>query len=325
LVNPKATTTDYELALTVVNNWRSSHSYPLNTLQMSLRKRAWQYEGDATVAQRIKRLPSIRHKLDRFPGIALASMQDIGGCRAVFTSVAHVEALVSYYEHESRMKHALLKKNQYVEAPKTSGYRGVHLIYKYYSDKQRTWNGLRIELQIRSRLQHAWATAVETVGLFTRQALKSSQGEKDWLRFFALMSSVLAAEEGTPTVPGTPADKDDLLNELRAQAIKLDVIARLRAFNDALNVTEQVGQRVERRGKWLFLLTLSFDDPSQPQLSVRAYTDPLVATQAYEAVERATADDPAQDVVLVQSGDLTSLRRAYPNYFLDTNAFVESV
>jgi hypothetical protein len=67
-----------------------------------------------------------------------------------------------------------------------------------------TYNGLRIEMQLRSRLQHAWATAVETVGTFLRQALKSSQGEGAWLKFFALMGSALARREHTPLVPGTP-------------------------------------------------------------------------------------------------------------------------
>lgn len=54
---------DRELALAVINNWRSSHSFPLNTLQNNLRGVANHHDADPTVAQRIKRLPSIRHKL----------------------------------------------------------------------------------------------------------------------------------------------------------------------------------------------------------------------------------------------------------------------
>jgi len=183
---------DRELALLVINNWRSSHSFPLNTLQVNLRKMATACDADPTVAQRIKRLPSIRHKLERFPRMQLSRMQDIGGCRAVLSSVEAVDELVTYYTTQSRMKHKLSREDDYVLQPKPSGYRGVHLVYNYYSDRSATWNGLKIELQIRSRLQHAWATAVETVGTFTQQALKSSQGGSDWLRFFALMSSAIA-------------------------------------------------------------------------------------------------------------------------------------
>lgn len=76
--------TAYEEAIAVVNNWRSSHSYPLNTFQVNLRNVGRKFEKDVLIAQRIKRLSSIRHKLDRFPNMRLSQMQDLGGCRAIF-------------------------------------------------------------------------------------------------------------------------------------------------------------------------------------------------------------------------------------------------
>ena len=90
--------------------------------------------------------------------------------------------------------------DDYISAPKASGYRGVHLMYRYKSDKKKTiYNDLKIEMQIRSRYQHAWATAVETVGIFVGQALKTSMGDDRWLRFFALMGSAIAIREKTTT------------------------------------------------------------------------------------------------------------------------------
>ena len=38
LVDPSATRSDHARALLVVNNWRSSHSFPLNTITMTVRK-----------------------------------------------------------------------------------------------------------------------------------------------------------------------------------------------------------------------------------------------------------------------------------------------
>jgi len=194
-IDPASSQQDRELALAVITNWRSSHSFPLNTLQVGLRRRAAEHDPDPTVAQRIKRLPSIRHKLERFHGMQLSRVQDIGGCRAVLSSVESVDAVVGAHKR-SRMKHTLARETDYIRKPQDSGYRGVHLIYRYHSDKTTAHNGLKIEVQLRSRLQHAWATAVETVGTFTQQALKSRQGEEAWLRFFALMSSAIALREG---------------------------------------------------------------------------------------------------------------------------------
>lgn len=308
-----------ELALAVINNWRSSHGFPLNTLQVNLRQRSAAIDDDPTVAQRIKRLYSIRHKLERFPNMKLSRMQDLGGCRAVLSSVAAVDEIVEYYRTQSRIKHRLVRENQYIIAPKTSGYRGVHFVYRYFSDRSTTWNGLNIEVQIRSRLQHAWATAVETVGTFTQQALKSSWGEQDWLRFFALMGSAHALREGTLFVPGTPENVGSMVRELRELVKKLDVIERLTTYGAAVQIVEQ---EIEPKKGHTFLLELNI---SSRTLVARSYQNSLAATEAYNAIERAIEGEQGKDAVLVSVESVAALRRAYPNYFLDTRAFLDSV
>jgi hypothetical protein len=47
----------------VVNNWRSSHSYPINTFQITLRRKVKDVCGNAIIAQRLKRYSSIIKKL----------------------------------------------------------------------------------------------------------------------------------------------------------------------------------------------------------------------------------------------------------------------
>lgn len=319
-VDPNATVQERALALSVVNNWRSAHGYPLNTFQMSMRRVVRSYSGDPLVAQRIKRLPSIRHKLERFPTLNVSQMQDLGGCRAVMGSVDEVEQVVDYYLNKSRAKHALIRHDPYIDHPKPSGYRGVHLVYAYKSDRATTWNGLKVELQIRTRLQHSWATAVETVGTFTRQALKSSQGQDRWLRFFALMGTEHAIREDRPPIPDTPTDKIELRDELRQLATELDVINRLTAFGQTLRVLGETDPAAE-----MFLLELKTEDDRSVELTLRSYADTAVATEEYRALEEATQSDPGTDVVLVSVESLSALDKAYPNYFLDTTVFLQTV
>jgi hypothetical protein len=217
------------------------------------------------------------------------------------------------------VKHKLVRKDFYVWEPKPSGYRGVHLVYAFYSDKKDTYNDLKIELQLRSQLQHGWATAVETVGTFTRQALKSSLGEAEWLRFFALMSSALAMRENTPLVPGTPHKASALIDELRKYAKSLQVINRLGAFGAAL---QHVEEKFQAKRNHTFLLEL---DLEANVLRVSSYRNAAIAAQIYSAAERSTEGNPQKDVVLVSADSITSLRRAYPNYFLDTSEFLRSL
>lgn len=53
LVGNGAPPEEMDEALRVINNWRSSHAFPLNTLQIGLKERAQRVDADALIAQRI--------------------------------------------------------------------------------------------------------------------------------------------------------------------------------------------------------------------------------------------------------------------------------
>ena len=312
--------------LATINNWRSSHSFPLQSFKMTLLGRAKKVDRRAIVAQRLKRLSSISAKLQRFPDMKLSQMQDIGGCRAVVENTEGVRQLVSLYARarakNPKRRHEFLNDKDYIAHPKVDGYRGVHLIYRYRSTSRKhgVYTGLKIEIQLRSKLQHAWATAVETVSIFTGQALKSSGGEADWRRFFALMSSAMAFKEKQPLVPDTPTNRKELIAELRLLKDRLKVVNALRGWSWALkqlpakNVTYAVA----------FLIVL---DTVAYTLATTGYKKEELtkASQEYLAVEKATASKPGTQAVLVSLDSVHTLRSAYPNYFLDTNAFLTAL
>lgn len=310
--------TDWGIALSVVDNWRASHSFPLNTFGVGLRVRAKRISSEALVAQRIKRFASIDAKLRRFPGLRLSQMQDIGGCRAVMSTREDTAALVESYK-TSELKHHLAREDDYIASPKESGYRGVHLVYRYNSDRKTTYNGMQIEVQLRSRLQHAWATAVETVGTFLQQSLKASMGAEEWLRFFALMGSVMAFREKTAPVPDTPVALPALIADLKHYVKDLDVANTLSTYGAALNVP----QTPNFKGARYYLMELV---PGQRTLTIRGFQsrDLELATDAYSKVERALKD-PGSQAVLVSVDSIDSLRAAYPNYFLDTGLFLSAM
>ena len=198
--SPKALLEAYE----VLTNWRSSHGYPINTFQMTLRSRVANIDPGAIVAQRLKRTPSIVNKLRRFPKMKLSTMQDIGGLRCIVGTQNQLDVLRGKYidSRHASFEHELVTERNYVDSPKESGYRSIHLVYRYKNRRAPDFDGLLIEIQLRTQIQHLWATAVETVGTFLNQALKSSEGPDEWLSFFGLMGSALAhLEKGAP-VPG---------------------------------------------------------------------------------------------------------------------------
>ena len=310
---------DWSAVLPILNNWRSCHSYPLTILRINLGRAARRFDNSAFVAQRTKRLVSIALKLDREPRMKLTQMQDIGGCRAVVKSSQAVRRLHDFYRNESEMKHEFAKCDDYIAEPRSTGYRGIHLVYRFFSDKRagEPYNGLKIEMQLRSQYQHAWATAVETVGTFLGQALKSAAGPDEWLRFFALMSSVIALRERTPLVPNTPSKRTELIGELDHHAYILNVESRLIAFGNALQSYQQATELAH-----YYLLKL---DTSTNQLVITGFKreELDVAQAAYSEAEELAKGKPGRDAVLVSVDSLANLERAYPNYFADTRVFVE--
>lgn len=323
LLSP-AGTYDRDAELSIMNNWRSAHSYPLQIIKMTLSNRAKKIQADAIVAQRLKRLSSIEAKLARNLKMKLSQMQDIGGCRAVLDSVDGVNSLVQAYEtgwaKNPKGRCEFLRKKDYIASPKSDGYRSIHLVYKYGSPvkHRQVYNGLRIEIQLRSRFQHAWATAVETVSTFTSQALKSNVGSDSWKRFFALMGSAIAMREGCPSVPGTPTERKELVTELRKLSEELRVKILLTGWNVA--VTSLIYKPISPEAH-TYLLVL---DANKMDLKITAYrNDQLItATEEYLRTESETSDKPEIQAVLVSLESLEALRSAYPNYYADTGEFL---
>jgi hypothetical protein len=319
LINRKSSIELRTEAIEIMNNWRLSHYFPLNTLHIGLRRRARSVDPKSLTVQRIKRQTAIENKLRRYWNLPLSEIQDIGGCRAIVSSVRRARKVVSLCE-KSRHEHELLRQYNYIDEPKKSGYRSHHLVYCYNSKKSPAYNGLKIEMQIRSRLQHTWATAVEAVDAFTMQALKSSSGNKDWLTFFALMGSAMAIREGTPPVPNTPTNQKELKEALQEYATKLDIISVLAGYSTAVDYITGHGTSP---GQYRLIVL----DNEKKMLTISSYASENleIAFQEYSEKEKEIAGKKGMDAVLVSVDSIRSLRRAYPNYFLDTGAFLAAV
>src|SRR5579872_1772112 len=191
-------------AVALIWDWRTAHSYPLNALHMTLRTRALKVDTNALSAQRLKRLPSILRKLGRQSTMQMSQMQDIGGCRAIVANMNRLKLLRFIYESRP-LRHSLTRTRDYIEDPKEDGYRSIHMMYRFSGKASSLpWHNLRIEVQLRTKLQHSWATSVETVDAFVGEDLKFGKGTSDWRRFFQLMGTVHARMEKTPDVPDTP-------------------------------------------------------------------------------------------------------------------------
>lgn len=97
-----STTEQISQAMKTLSLWRQAHGPALNTFQAMLRGRCKSQgftDENSTVAQRMKRLPSIIGKLCR-KKTRLSKMQDIAGLRVILPTVPDVRA----FHRNSRRK-----------------------------------------------------------------------------------------------------------------------------------------------------------------------------------------------------------------------------
>lgn len=295
--------------LRTVDEWRAAHRAVLNTFQSILRTRT---RGmPITVAQRHKRRLTIFDKLKRFSKMELSRMDDVAGCRLIFDDE---DALYAFREqfHKANFRHQLrndIDKYDYIKAPKATGYRGVHDVYSYdvNSITGAELKGLLVEIQYRTLVQHAWATAVEVIGFITQSQPKFQKGDKRYERAMVFASEIFARAHENRQGPRPDLSDRDLVAHFDKLDKELGLLSTLEGLNAA---KEQVS---ENRNAILIF------DPSG-DLEVRTYRD---APDALRALFDLEAESTDRDIVLVRADTTADVRLAFRNYFSDAREFLD--
>ena len=317
LKNGNASEAEIANALEVLSNWRAYHAMPLDTFAKVLRERTQKISDQAFVAQRLKRTPSILLKLLNHKTMRLSTMQDIGGLRAILETTEEVYELLDLYK-KSKSKHSLFSLDDYIENPKRDGYRSIHLVYKL----ARTPN-IFLEIQLRSQLQHIWATGVEVFGTLQNSSFKSGLGSRKWLDFFSLLSSVFAIKENRPPLEiHRKFPKADLVTQLQKEIQELHVVENLTVYTAAYKTISKSTAK-GRKGHYSLILLNSRENTILLETYGVSQFD--IAAQAYLDLERKHFEDQLINVVLVNTGDIKKLELSYPNYFMDTKTLVQNL
>jgi len=317
--------------IALVDQWRGSHGYALNTFQANLRRRISRSGFEIDFVQRLKRRKTVIDKLRRRKpdGTKLisdvTSMQDFAGCRLIFESVDDLIQFRSEFHRDLRGGSQLhIIKNDpdkfnYIEAPKATGYRGIHdtLIHRPRSHRRESganlpWHNLLVEIQYRTRIQNSWATAVEMSDMLAGTRTKFQFTEDKRGRLFALASELLAREHegferrflGT-TISGLKDEIDQLERELK-------IIANLSALRK-FEVAEQLGKHS--------VLNIIKDASVEVgyRLEVSTYQNGIMAISAANEAE---SDPKSLNAVYVRADKPAQLQRSYRNYFSDPSDFV---
>ncbi|MCG3684450.1 RelA/SpoT domain-containing protein [Aliarcobacter butzleri] len=323
-----------EMALKILSYWRSEHEKPLressNFIEKYLKKH---FKYDYILAHRLKRTPSIIKKLKRFHtnGMQLSTMQDIGGCRVILNDILSVNKIIKILTNSGKLE----TRNNYILIPKEDGYRSIHLTGIFSSRI--------IEIQVRTKIQHSWATAVEIVDLFTKQSIKHNKGEDVWKDFFKQSSIVLDYLEKCLLDNFNLLSKNKLkidiktqerldkyfnkeihnaLNKVSDYAKSLEIIKQFKIFTSSLTETSNIINTHKVTNEYL-LLHISKDTEKKYILECQIYSKNqyIIAEEKYINLEKETINSKTDTVALISTSKIEDIKDAYPNYFADSTIF----
>jgi hypothetical protein len=281
----------------VVDQWRATHADAMAWVGLRVAERLARAGLDFRVAQRLKRKPQMISKLLRAGTMRLSQMQDVGGCRVLLQGLDDVE------EARSRLvmragRYEVAGEANYCEAGRpVTKYRAVHLVLLR--------GGRAVEVQLRTRRQHAWAEAVERVAERTGHALKDGQGPQLFLDFFGAASDaywLLDRGERVPTA---------MRRELRL-ARKLIIQLLPSVPNTRATAKLNLEALTTRTNNWLIIYNWR---EARFVNWIDCGTDAAAAAQRYGKFEREYPYEEGYEVVLIGANSNQTISETHAHYF----------
>lgn len=301
----------YILYTDAFDEYRKNHLEPLTKTTVEIQQWLAPLGKDYFIAQRLKRKPQILRKLKRF-SVRLSQLQDIGGTRVIVDQNKDVEELVNFlidrFQTSKDLK--IIRLTDYRgEGREDSGYRAYHLILER--------DGCKMELQIRSKIQHYWAETIERTSVIYGHHLKELEGQPEVIQYFKKLSDLFYEIEAGRSPAAQLRTK---VEELRIRSEEIIQSAdEKNVFSSYVNegVTKDLEQKEKSLGTsvlnyWIFVFNWNIGSFVVWDLITN---DPKGAIEKYVEYENKYTSESGFEVVLVGSSQVATLRQTHSHYF----------
>ncbi|MBV9214949.1 MAG: RelA/SpoT domain-containing protein [Acidobacteria bacterium] len=294
----------------VFDEYRKSHLQPLTETTLELQHWLNNYGEHYYIAQRLKRKPQIIRKLQRL-SVRLTQLQDVGGCRIIVNKNRDVDNLYAYLLERitGQENFTLTRVTDYREKGRDdTGYRALHLMF--------TRTGRKLELQIRSRMQHYWAESIERTSVVYGYHLKEKEGAGIVIAYFRQLSNIFYEKEANrePT-----AYQKLEINQLKKYADKeIRASDKNQVFDSFVNrdIIKTLRAVELSKGSGFNNWLIVFDWNSGAFVSWEVIDrDPQTAIDAYVHKENQFTATGGYEVVLIGSSDVETVQHTHSHYF----------
>ena len=313
------------------DNFREAHNIIIKLFTIELKK--VNFSKQHLTASRNKRIETIISKLCRPEKPKLDRIHDIAGTRIIFENIKSLEDYIDILENTElvNFKEKINEdKNRYnyIKNPKSDGYRSIHKVFYYSSNipystlNEKSFNleNKKIELQLRTRLQHIWATTVEIYDIINKSNIKTGTHNKLETKEGLFFKNCSLVFEG---IESNDVEKIKInSNKIFRDKDLVEIYNRLKGIKNIKNIqlpktlgSDEVFILITdlNKGKTTFFTT----DP----IEKNDKQDTFLINASYRRLEEKNTKGE-YILLLLTLGDIKKLKNVYPNYFLNTNKFI---
>ncbi|WP_300882793.1 RelA/SpoT domain-containing protein [uncultured Desulfovibrio sp.] len=289
------------------DEYRKEHLPVLTSTTLEIQDWLSTFSKGYYIAQRLKRKPQIIRKLKRL-SVRLTQLQDIGGLRIIVDTNKDVNELLSFLKNKvDQSEHIQIHRiTDYREHGRDTGYRALHVILSV--------DRYKLELQIRSKIQHYWAESIERTSIVYGYYLKESEGSNIVLDYFQNLAKIFnEIEAGRKPAPAHKI----ALDKARDSAIKViessDKKSILNAHVDegvikTLVEKESKNRNQDRFNNWILILDWNTGCFVDWKVISR---NPDEAIRAYVETEKLYPNNDGFEVVMIGSSDISTVRETH--------------
>lgn len=213
--------------------------------------------------------------------------------------------------HEHKIDNYIDRKNN-PKWPKPDGYRGIHITYKYFGDRQE-YHGLFLEVQLRTKFQHYRATALEMIDLMQESKIKEGEWEQILKDFFKWSSVILENLEWNKT-----SNKKKAIKNLKDILQQIDVLDILNKRVVSYWILYDVGLK-KISITWDMILEITKESSSKINITPHYNKTIEELKSIYLKLEKQYEKNPIKDIVYLSSEEIEN---AYPNYTWSAEQFI---
>ncbi|MDN4145108.1 RelA/SpoT domain-containing protein [Pseudomonas tohonis] len=294
----------------IFDQYRKAHLQPLSETTLELQEWLRGYNADYYIAQRLKRKPQIIRKLNRL-SVRLTQLQDIGGCRIIVERNSDVDQLLAFLQEKVKKQSnlSISRATDYRPAGRDdTGYRALHVLLSR--------SGFKLELQIRSRIQHYWAESIERTSVIYGYHLKEGEGDTSVIKYFKNLSGAFYEIEAGRQPSPQQRVEIDLLRQASERVIEAS--DRGKVFDSFVNediikvLTEKECRNPAPLNNWIIVFDWNTGAFVSWDIVGRS---PDEAIKAYVEYERNFPADQNYEVVLIGSSKVATVRKTHSHYF----------